>query len=98
MALMAALFLLLVGSAAAFAPVSRAPPTTHLHQNTNTKPSGNIISLQFDKEATTKADLKLSNNVQLGKTLNKGDIERCKIAEEADRWERAAEILRKERL
>ena len=97
MALTTTLFLL-VGVATAFASVGRAPSTTHLHQNANQNPFDNSVSLQSDEEATAKADPNSSNYAHLSKKLNKGDIEGCKIVEEADRRERTAEILREERL
>ena len=49
------------------------------------------------EEAAAKADPNSSNYAQLSKKLNEGDIEGCKIAKEADRRERTAEIRREER-
>ena len=74
-----------------------SPSTTDLHQNAKQNPFGNSVSLKFDEETATKADPNSSNYAQLGKKLNEGNIKRCKIAEEADRREHAAEIRRKER-
>lgn len=101
MKLSAALSLLFVASASAFAPASTsrsAVTSSQLYQtktNANQNPFGNAESIQFDEAS---GDTATSGSGRLADKLNEADIERRKIAEEADRRERAAEIRREERL
>lgn len=101
MKLSAALSFLFVASASAFAPTSTsrsAVTSSQLYQtkvNRNQNPFGNAESIQFDEAS---GDTATSGSGRLADKLNEADIERRKIAEEADRRERAAEIRREERL
>ena len=101
MKLSAALSFLFVASASAFAPASTsrsAVTSSQLYQtktNANQNPFGNAESIQFDEAS---GDTATSGSGRLADKLNEADIERRKIAEEADRRERAAEIRREERL
>ena len=101
MKLSAALSFLFVASASAFAPTSTsrsAVTSSQLYQtkvNRNQNPFGNAESIQFDEAS---GDTATSGSGRLADKLNEADIERRKIAEEADRRERAAEIRREERM
>ena len=101
MKLSAALSFLFVASASAFAPASTsrsAVTSSQLYQtkvNRNQNPFGNAESIQFDEAS---GDTATSGSGRLADKLNEADIERRKIAEEADRRERAAEIRREERM
>lgn len=101
MKLSAALSFLFVASASAFAPASTsrsAVTSSQLYQtktNANQNPFGNAESIQFDEAS---GDTATSGSGRLADKLNEADIERRKIAEEADRRERAAEIRREERM
>jgi len=95
MKLSAALSILFLASASAFAPANTASrASTQLCAGTNQNPFGNAQSLEY----TGGDDPNSSNYGKLKEKLNEADIERRKIAEEADRRERAAEIRREERL
>lgn len=91
---LASLSILAVTSVSAFAPQT-IRTTTKLYQNANQNPFGNAQSIQFDEAS---GDTATSGSGRLADKLNEADIERRKIAEEADRRERAAEIRREERL
>lgn len=95
---LASLSILAVTSVSAFAPQTirtTTTTTTKLYQNANQNPFGNAQSIQFDEAS---GDTATSGSGRLADKLNEADIERRKIAEEADRRERAAEIRREERL
>ena len=94
---LASLSILAVTSVSAFAPQTIRTTTTktQLYQNANQNPFGNAQSIQFDEAS---GDTATSGSGRLADKLNEADIERRKIAEEADRRERAAEIRREERL
>jgi len=94
MNLSAAFSLLCIASASAFAPASNLAASTQLYQNANQNPFGNAQSLEY----TGGSDPNSSNYGKLAEKLNEADIERRKIADEADRRERAQEIRREERL
>ena len=97
MRLSAALSVLFLASAEAFAPAGTAGrASSQLYQKaSNQNPFGAGESLQF----TGGSDPNNEHNLgRLTEKLNEADIERRKIAEEADRRERAAEIRREERL
>mmetsp|Transcript_24774 Transcript_24774/g.45541 ORF Transcript_24774/g.45541 Transcript_24774/m.45541 type:complete len:411 (-) Transcript_24774:253-1485(-) len=94
MNLSAAFSLLCIASASAFAPASNLAASTQLYQNANQNPFGNAQSLEY----TGGSDVNNSNYGKLAEKLNEADIERRKIADEADRRERAQEIRREERL
>jgi probable Rubsico expression protein CbbX len=95
MKLSAALSLLFVASASAFAPAPVTRGTTQLAMGgSNQNPFGNEKSLEF----TGGTDVNNKNIGRLRDKLNEADIERRKIQEEAERRERAAEIRREERL
>jgi len=90
----AALSLLFIASASAFAPAGNARAPTQLCAGSNQNPFGNSQSLQY----TGGDDPNSSNYGKLAEKLNEADIERRKILDEADRRERAAEIRREERM
>ncbi|KAL7538356.1 hypothetical protein ACHAXR_008524 [Thalassiosira sp. AJA248-18] len=93
MKLSAALSLLFVASASAFAPVNTASrASTQLSSNQN--PFGNAESLDY----TGGSDKNNKNYSKLSERLKEADVERRKIQEEADRRERAGQIRREERL
>jgi len=97
MKLSAAITLICVASASAFAPanVARASSaSTRLFGGANQNPFGTGQSLEYNGGD----DPNSANYGQLAKNLNEADIERRKILEEADRRNRAGEIAREERL
>jgi len=98
MKLSAAITLICVASASAFAPAdvarASAASTRLFAGGANQNPFGNAKSLEY----TGGDDPNSSNYGQLAKNLNEADIERRKILEEADRRERAGQIRREERL
>eukprot|EP01083_Nonionella_stella_P041601 112739_1 len=94
MNLSAALTVLYIASASAFAPANTVRVSTHLYGGANQNPFGNEKSLEY----TGGSDKNNKNYSSLAQKLNEADTERRKIQEEADRRERASEIRREERL
>jgi len=92
MNLSAALSVLFLASASAFAPAAPGRTSTSLYGK-NQNPFGNQQSIQWGGTDTTT-----SGAGRLAEKLNEADIERRKIQEEAEKRERAAEIRREERL
>lgn len=89
----AAISLLFVASASGFAPAPAGRVSLALAGGANQNPFGAAESLQY----TGGTDANNKNYSKLSEKLNEADIERRKIADEADRRERAAEIRREER-